>query len=135
MGSPLKQLEITKNEVYHQCIIKALQELTEKDSDNCPWALPAFGVSNKDGTIPLVFDSRNLTLLGWLEYPLHMIDNLTLSSVGVNYTTGLDLNMGCILMLLDELSKVILTIFMLCKIFVCQVLPQGAKPASNIVQG
>ena len=48
---PFKQLEVTKNEVYHQCVIGALRELKGKDAENCPWAFPAFGVPKKDGTI------------------------------------------------------------------------------------
>ena len=133
---PLKQLEVTKNEVYCQCDIGALRELKGKDAENRPWAFPAFGLPKKDGTIQLVIDFRKLnTMLVMWEYPLPTIDGLIHSIVGFKVATGLDLNMGYLSMPLDELSKMILTIIMPFGLFECQVFPQGIKPATDIFQG
>ena len=41
---PLKQLEVTMNEVYRQCEVGALKELKGKNAENRPWA---FGVPKK----------------------------------------------------------------------------------------
>ena len=124
---PLKQLEVTKNKVYDQCKIGALQELKGKI---------AFGVPKKNDTIQLMIDFRKLnTMLVQSDYPLPTIDGLIQSIMGFHFATGLDLNMGYLSMPLYKLLKVILMINMLFWLFEWQVLPQGVKPAMDIFQG
>ena len=119
---PLKQLEVSKNEVYHQCEIGALRELKGKDAENRSWAFPAFGVPKKDGTIQLVIVFRKVNaMLVRSEHPLPTINDLIQTIVGFNFTTGLDLNMGYLSMPLDGPSKAILTIIMPFGLLECQV--------------
>ena len=118
----LKQLEVSKNEVYHQCEIGTLRELKGKDAENRSWAFPAFGVPKKDGTIQLVIVFRKVNaMLVKSEHPLPTINDLIQTIVGFNFTTGLDLNMGYLSMPLDGPSKAILTIIMPFGLLECQV--------------
>lgn len=59
---------------------------------------------------------------------------LFLSTSGLHFATGLDLNISYLSAPLDEPSKVIITIIMLYGFFLCQALPQAVKPAMDIFQ-
>ena len=74
-------------------------------------------------------------MLVWSKCPLPMIENLIQSIMEFQYATGLDCNMGCLSMPLDELSKIKLAIIMPYGFFECQVLPQGVKLAMDIFKG
>ena len=83
-----------------------------------------------------MIDFRKLnTILVWSEYPLPITDGLIQSIMRFNFATDLDLNMGYLSMPLQGPSKTTLTIIMPFGLFECQVLPQGVKPATDIVQG
>ncbi len=49
-----------QEEVYRQCNIGALQELSAEEAEKQDWCFPAMGIPKKDGTIRLVFDFQKL---------------------------------------------------------------------------
>jgi hypothetical protein len=72
---PLKNKDTFKEEVYRQCDIGALSELSANEVESREWASPCFGIPKKDGTIRLVMDFRKLnSVLKQKEYPLPTID-------------------------------------------------------------
>ena len=48
---PLKNREVFREEVYRQCSIGALRELSAEEVEKRVWASPCFGVPKENGTI------------------------------------------------------------------------------------
>ena len=57
---PLKNQEVFREEVYRQCSIRALQEISVEEVEERVWASPCFGIPKKKGTIRLVMDFRQI---------------------------------------------------------------------------
>ena len=91
---PLKNRVVTEEEVYRQCDIGALRQLSAEEIEDRRWSSPAFGVIKKDGTIRLVMDFRELNK--WLkrkQYPLSTIEEQFSLILGFLYGTVINLNM------------------------------------------
>ena len=80
---PLKQRNELEKEVYRQCGIGALRQLSAEEIEERDYISPAFGVAKKDGmSMRLVFDLRKLNaILQRKEHYLSTIDEL-ISGVG-----------------------------------------------------
>lgn len=132
---PLKNREVFKDEVYRQCDIGALRELSAEEIEKREWASPCFGVPKKNGSIRLVMDFRQINkVLKRKEYPLPTIDELFQDVKGFEFASVVDLNMGYLSIPLTDESKALLTIVTMFGFFECCVLPMGVKPATDIFQ-
>ena len=132
---PLKNREVFKDEIYRQCSIGALRELSAEEVEERVWASPCFGIPKKNGSIRLVIDFRQLnTVLKRKEYPLPTIDEIFQDIGGFTFASVVDLNMGYLSIPLTEETKKILTIVTMFGFFECCVLPMGIKPATDIFQ-
>jgi hypothetical protein len=133
--TPLKNREIFKNEVYRQCEIGAMRELTAEEVEEREWASPCFGIPKKDGTIRLVMDFRRInSVLKRKEYPLPTIDEMFQNIRGFVFASTIDLNMGYLSIPLTEATQALLTIVTTFGFFQPLMLPMGARPATDIFQ-
>lgn len=108
---PLKNRDVFKEEVYRQCDIGALRELSAEEIEKREWASPCFGVPKKNGSIRLVMDFRQINkVLKRKEYPLPTIDELFQDIKGFEFASVIDLNMGYLSIPLTDKSKALLTI-------------------------
>ena len=95
---PLKNRKVFEDEVYRQCDIGALRQLTAEEIKKRHWASPCFGVTKKNGTIRLVMDFRKLNeVLKRREYHLTTIDEMFQNILGFLLASVVDLNMGYLL--------------------------------------
>ena len=132
---PLKNCKVIEEEVYRQCKIGAVGQLSPEEVEEREWASPAFGVLKKSGTIRLVMDFRKLNeSLIRKQYPLSTIEELITAIMGFDFASVLDLNMGYLSVPLKEASKKLLNIVMPFGYFECKVLPMRIKPATDIFQ-
>ena len=97
---------------------------------------PAFAISKRDGvTMRIVFDLRKLnSMLERKQTHMSTIEELIQGIGGFIFASVVDLNMGYLSIPLTESSKKLFTIVFPFGYFECQVLPQGAKPATDIFQ-
>ena len=100
----LKQVEATKEKVYHQCSI---------GGENDQWAFPGFGIPKKNGKICLLIDFWKINLqIVQSKYPLSIMEELLRSIFGFVYAMKLDMNMGYMSMPSDKYSRNILILIM-----------------------
>jgi hypothetical protein len=131
----LKNREVFKAEVYCQCDIGALRELSAEEIEKREWVSPCFGVPKKNGSIRLVMDFCQINkVLKRKEYPLPTIDELFQDIKGFEFASVVDLNMGYLSIPLTDESKALLTIVTMFGFFECCVLPMGVNPATDIFQ-
>jgi hypothetical protein len=130
---PLRNRDTFKKEVYRQCNIGALRELSASEVESREWASPCFGVPKKDGSIRLVMDFRKLnSVLKQKEYPLPSIDEMFQNIRGFIFASTIDLNMGYLSIPLTVETQKLLTIVTQFGFFECCVLPIGIRPATDI---
>jgi hypothetical protein len=133
--TPLRNRETFKEEVYRQCSIGALRELSASEIEEREWASPCFGVPKKDGSIRLVMDFCKLnSVLKRKEYPLPTFDEMFQNIRGFVFASTIDLNMGHLSIPLTPETQKLLTIVTPFGFFECLVLPMGIKPATDIFQ-
>ena len=93
--TPLRNRDTFKEEVYRQCSIGALRELSASEIEEREWASPCFGIPKKDGSIRLVMDFRKLnSVLKRKEYPLQTIDKMFQNIRRFTFASVIGLNMG-----------------------------------------
>ena len=99
---PLSQLYATKHEVYCQCDIGTMGQLTGKEAEQNKWAFTAFTVAKKTGEIWLIIDFWKLNQqLERGELLLPTIKE-ALQSIGrFSYASGIDFSMGYMSLCLD----------------------------------
>jgi hypothetical protein len=132
---PLKNRDTFKEEVYRQCNIGALRELSVSEVESREWASPCFGVPKRDGSIRLVMDFRKLnSVLKRKEYPLPTIKEMFQNIGGFIFASTIDLNMGYLSIPLTAKTKELLTIVTQFGFFECCVLPMGVRLATDIFQ-
>ena len=122
-----------EKEVYRQCDIGALRQLSAEEVEEREFISPAFAISKRDGvTMRIVFDLRKLnSMLERKQTHMSTIEELIQGIGGFEFASVVDLNMGYLSIPLTESSKNLFTIVFPFGYFECQVLPQGAKPATD----
>jgi hypothetical protein len=131
----LKNRKVFKEEVYRQCDIGALRELSAEEIEKHEWSSPCFGIPKKNGSNRLVMDFRQINkVLKRKEYPLPTINELFQNIKGFEFASVVDLNMGYLSIPLTDESKALLTIVTMFGFFECCVLPMGVKPGTDIFQ-
>jgi hypothetical protein len=127
--------EIFNQEIYRQCSIGALCELTASKIEDRDWVSPCFRVPKKDSSIRLVMDFRNLnSILKRKEYPLPSIDKMFQNIQGFVFASTIDLNMGYLSIPFTEKTQRLLMIVTPFGFFEPCILPMGIKPATDIFQ-
>ncbi len=132
---PLKNREVPEHKVARQCLVGCLGPLTPEEFEKREQAFPAFGVPKKNDTIRFVIDFRqiNANLLR-REFPLWTTEEILTSIKGFLYATSIDLNMGYLLIPLNDEARKILTIVMPFGAYKCLTLPIGVMPALDLFQ-
>ena len=115
LSHPTQTAERVRKEVYQQCGIDALRQLSAEEIKGRDYTSSVFGVAKKDGTLMrLVFDLRKLNaILQRKEHYLLTIDEL-ISGVGVFvFASVLGRNVGYLSIQLDETARMMPPIVLL----------------------
>ena len=113
-----------------------LRQLTAEEVEDRELISPAFAVAKKDGiSMRIVFDLRKLNGV-LVRKQTHMSTNeeLMQSIIEFEYASVVDLNMGYLSIPLTKRSMKLFTIVFPFGYFECQVLPEGARLATDIFQ-
>jgi len=129
-NTPRCHTQTLKAEVERLVKIGVLKKVNHSE-----WAAPPFVIPQKDGLVRFISDFRELNKRT-LRKPHHAlnIQDMLLNLEGFQWTTSLDLNMGCCHVRLDAASKQLCAIVLLFGKHECQAIPMGLCNGPGIFQ-
>jgi len=106
-----------------------------KKVDHSEWAAQTFVIPKKDGSARFISDFRELSKRTLRKpHPVPNIQDMLQNPEGLQWATGLDLNMGCYHIRLDPASKQLRAVVLPFGKHECQAIPMGLCNGPDIFQ-